>query len=827
MIKRIFVPLFLLCTCFSANSQNKKVLLEWYACSNEMFTADGYVFADDIRGSYDVIDVSVHAGFCEDSMSSADAKTLAAKFKSGSFPSGMLDRTDADSRGVIISREYWEDYAKKQEKLSPKVSIDIVNTFDPSNRELDVEVAVEYLQSISDSTYVTVYVVEDSVVGVGNGYDQQNGYNTTQGHPLYKAGNPIKGFVHRNVLRQNITGLKGDFLGRNKSKGDKGTYSKTITVPKSYDINQISIVAFVGYFSSSISGNEILNAEKASIPDCLPNFNYGITGKKVTFSNQSKGTFDNVKWDFGDGNSSTTSNPVHTYSKSGTYTVKLSLYDGADLCHEIEQDVTIPYECTADFSSTTNNLQVTFTNNSTGDIDKVSWNFGDGNSSSNSDPVYTYAKAGLYDVTLTLYDPDGNTCSTLKKTVTVADYSCSASFSESINNLTVSFTNTSSGDVDNVKWDFGDGNSSTTNSPNHTYSSAGSYTVKLTLYAPDNAVCDEIQKSVSVTSSGSCKASFTSTSDRLKASFTNTSTGNFSSVEWDFGDGNTSKSNDPNYTYGAAGNYTVTLTLYDANNSVCDDIQQSITVNAKSTCSASFSVIKNGLKVSLTNTSTGEFKSVSWDYGDGNTSSQTSPVYTYSSAGSYTITLTLMDANSNSCDNTTKEITLKNYTCQANFDFNVTAQTATFTNKSIGDFETVTWDFGDGDLSTKKDPEHTYSSPGVYNVCLTTFDVDKDSCGLTFCDEVTIEEPDNVGELMSLTDINIYPNPSTGLFLIELEEQHALTYLTVHDNMGKEVSNMSIRGNMLTLDLTNLPNGVFHVRFHGQEQMASTTVVKM
>lgn len=827
MTKRIFVPLLLLFVSLNVFSQNKKVLLEWYACSNEAFTGDGYVFADDVRTNYDVIDVSIHTGLCDDSMSNADAKAILSKFKPNVVPSGMLDRTDAKSRGVIVDRGYWEDYAKKQEQLSPQVSIDISNTFDPSNRELDVKVDVEYLQNISDSTYVTAYLVEDSVVGSGNGYDQRNFYNNTQGHPLYQKGDPIKGFAHRNVLRRNITGLKGYFLGRNKSKGDKESYSKTITLPKTYDKDQISIVAFVGYYSNTISGNEVLNVEKAGIPDCTPNFNYDISGKKVTFSNQSKGAFDNVKWDFGDGNSSTTNNPAHTYSKSGTYTVKLSIYDGANLCHEVEQDITIPYECTADFSSSANKLKVTFTNNSTGDFQKVDWDFGDGSSSTNTSPVHTYNAAGSYDVVLTLVDPDGATCSTLKKTITVNDYSCTASFTESVNNLTVSFTGTSTGDIDNVKWDFGDGNTSTANSPNHTYSKAGSYLVTLTLYDPDNVECDDIQKNVTVTGNGVCKASFTSINDGLKVEFTNTSTGAFKSVEWDYGDGNTSTTSNPSYTYGSTGNYVVTLTLYDANNNTCDEIQKTISVAAKGTCAAAFAVIKDGLKVSLTNTSAGDFKSVRWDYGDGNTSSQTNPVYTYTSAGTYTITLTLIDANSNNCDVSKKEITLKSYTCQANFDHSVSELKASFTNKSSGDFETLIWDFGDGDLSTKEDPEHTYSTKGTYDVCLTTFDRDKDSCGLTFCDEVTIEDPDGVDELKNSTNVKIYPNPSTGQYNIEFDKHHSVSRLTVHNNLGKEILKKQVQTDVMTLDLTDFPNGVFYVKFYGEGQIVSTSVIKI
>jgi Zn-dependent metalloprotease len=156
-------------------------------------------------------------------------------------------------------------------------------------------------------------------------------------------------------------------------------------------------------------------------------FTYSINDLTVTFtdaSTDSDGTIVSWLWDFGDGNTSTAQNPVHTYATYGTYTVTLTVTDDDDATDSVSKDVTLtaPTPPTAGFTYTTDCLTACFTDTSTDDGTIVSWlwDFGDGNTSTQQNPCHTYAAAGTYTVTLTVTDDDTLTDST-SQSVTVVD----------------------------------------------------------------------------------------------------------------------------------------------------------------------------------------------------------------------------------------------------------------------------------------------------------------------------------------------------------------------------------------------------------------------
>jgi len=212
----------------------------------------------------------------------------------------------------------------------------------------------------------------------------------------------------------------------------------------------------------------------------------------VTFTDQSTGTPSVYAWwwDFGDGSDTSRSqNPTHTYTTAGQYDVSLTVTNGYSEDTETKSayinvgDV-VDANFTASPTSGNPPLRVDFTDTSTGSPTSWSWDFGDGNTSSAQNPTHTYVSGGVYNVSLTV--ENAISTDTLERTdyisvgtLPVADFS--ASPTNGTAPLDVSFTDLSTGNPTTWSWDFGDGNSSTVENPVHTYVSAGTYDVTLTV----------------------------------------------------------------------------------------------------------------------------------------------------------------------------------------------------------------------------------------------------------------------------------------------------------------------------------------------------------
>jgi PKD repeat protein len=267
----------------------------------------------------------------------------------------------------------------------------------------------------------------------------------------------------------------------------------------------------------------------------------------------------------------------------------------------------------ANFSFTTSNLTATFTDTSTdsdGTIASRSWAFGDGTTSTATNPTKTYAAAGTYSVQLTVTDNLGATNSITRSVVVTAaaNVAPTANFGFVTNGLVATFTDSSTdsdGTIASRAWSFGDGTTSTATSPTKTYAAAGTYNVQLTV-TDNQGATNAITKSVTVTAPANVApvANFTFTTSGLVANFTDTSTdsdGTIASRSWNFGDGTTSTATNPSKTYAAAGTYTVTLTVTD-NAGATNAKSSSVTVSA-SACGGS--VLCNGVAVTGISATTG------------------------------------------------------------------------------------------------------------------------------------------------------------------------------------------------------------------------------
>jgi PKD repeat protein len=145
---------------------------------------------------------------------------------------------------------------------------------------------------------------------------------------------------------------------------------------------------------------------------------------------------------------------------------------------------------------------------------------------------------------------------------------------------------------------------------------------------------------------GAPKAGFTASptfgTAPLTVQFTDQSTGKITDWAWDFGDGETSIEQSPSHTYGAEGEYTVSLKVIGPGGSDTETKADYIEVGpVHADFSASLTSGDPPLTVQFTDQSTGEITDWAWDFGDGETSIEQSPSHTYNAVGAHTVSLTV------------------------------------------------------------------------------------------------------------------------------------------------------------------------------------------
>jgi len=202
-------------------------------------------------------------------------------------------------------------------------------------------------------------------------------------------------------------------------------------------------------------------------------------------------------------------------------------------------------------------------------------------------------------------------------------------------------------------WDFGDGSTSTDENPFHYYTYPGAFTVNLTVWSAGgiNSLAESAYIIVSPTTVSSFTATPRTGTSPLAVTFTDTSTGNRTSWNWTFGDGNMTNSTvqNPIHKYWSGGTYNVSLRVNGTGGSNTTTMPGYITVTLPPPPTAVFtSNVTDGfksLRVQFTDKSTDLPTTWNWSFGD-NTSNATiqNPVHTYTANGTYNVSLTVRNA---------------------------------------------------------------------------------------------------------------------------------------------------------------------------------------
>lgn len=150
----------------------------------------------------------------------------------------------------------------------------------------------------------------------------------------------------------------------------------------------------------------------------------------------------------------------------------------------------------------------------------------------------------------------------------------------------------------------------------------------------------------------------------------------------------------------------------------------------------------------------------------------------------------------------------------AHLNFKTKGLVVNFTNRSVGNYEQLNWNFGDGTVSNESAPTHTYQSAGTYQFSLTV--TTAQGCQSMVSSKVYVFNSRQVSKAISVENINAYPNPFTETSQVSLVSQANTTAtITLNDMNGKVAATvasntlLNIGNNTITLYRNNLPAGMY------------------
>lgn len=589
-------------------------------------------------------------------------------------------------------------------------------------------------------------------------------------------------------------------------------------------------------YPNSVKANLVVNGDNK----------FGCAPFAVKFDNNSTGA-NNFKYDFGDGNTATTTaapeSVFHTFTVPGTYVVKLTASNG---CSTQSTTQTIVVLAQPNVSFHPAQLQYCVGNaaafvNTTVNASSFdySWDFGDGTTSNDFNPTHVYAKLGTYAVKVTAVQnaANGATCGrTVSGSITILPLpvatfnSNSASLNCAPFRLTVSST---PANAPSVSWSFGDAgsndNTATGYAASHNFDKPGLYLVKLLAYNQSGCV-DSTTQVVRVTETPAARFTVADSvicGNTASVKFVNGSTygGNdLVNYKWYVNGAYISAQKDLNYNFNTPGNvvlpYIFHVRLIAYSTIGCPDtVEHTMQFNplpvAKFTVPASISCAPFSLKINNSSQYADGFK---WYVNNTLVSTDKTPQITLPEPNKAYL-VKLVTSNIYGCGTDSTISTFSTYpspiadfsladsvSCNGKLDIKVT-------NNTTG-ASSYTWNFGDGSPEqSSRIPVHTYGIPGTYILRLVTFN---GTCRDTAMHQVNIANPPKAAFVANIlkgcTSIRpVFQNTSLnasaylwdfgdGTFSAEKNPAHSYTYtgspytvkLTVYGEFGCEDNNVLV-----------------------------------
>jgi len=366
--------------------------------------------------------------------------------------------------------------------------------------------------------------------------------------------------------------------------------SFSITPDNGYNIrdikvNENNIRLTPIYIFYNVTSNQTINVNfTKDVPlsaDFTADITSGTAPLKVIFFDRSTGLPESWAWTFGDGGTSDSKNPVHTYFSAGKFTVNLTVSKkGISNTKSVNSCVNVSkqYLPTAAFTYTPSiakvNEDITFISEVSGPkLDPLLWNFGDGSQPvTGNNPVYYYSYPGHFNVTLTVTNPYGKASASdiIPVSGLIPDFEIIPD-EWAVVGSQVTFRDNSTGSPEKWVWDFGDNTTFSTNLnvTTHTYNETGIFTVNMTATNWEPVSASKVRQYTVLVNSVPRFVNFSVPGMNITGKppftveFKDTTPvqSNVSGWLWEFGDGTNSIDKTPVHTYTLPGQYTVILTV--------------------------------------------------------------------------------------------------------------------------------------------------------------------------------------------------------------------------------------------------------------------------
>ncbi len=452
--------------------------------------------------------------------------------------------------------------------------------------------------------------------------------------------------------------------------------------------------------------------------------------------------------------------------------------------------------------------------NTSANSESYVWDFGDQNSDSTANPVYTFEHDGTYTVTLTANNPCGKDEATLileirsppQAEFSHGDLSACQPFNLSFNSL-------SSDNTDSLQWFFPGGQPAISNesAPVVSYDSSGLYTAMLVAVNPQGV--DTFIKQFALNVLDVPHNNFILQTQGKTLFVTNYTTG-ADTYEWSFGDGASSFEVAPSHTYLKGGNYRVRLRT--TNSCGVDTLSQAVTVGEPPAArfSADLSTGCSPAEIRFTNQSTGDFEQLEWSFPGGtpSTSNELNPSVIYRQPGIYDVSLSVRGALGESTIEQQAYVQIFPFP-KAAFDKTIDGADVLFSNYS-SNANRYLWEFGDGNTSTENSPRHRYERSGVYTVVLNAYNP---ACGNARTETINLvissaEQPD-ASKLL-----RIYPNPVRNRLVLAPDRDWTKALDgRLFNSQGQAVHSFTLDSNLLTIATNHLAPGLYWLQLTDDE----------